>query len=62
MKQVDSLQDINIDDLSTIESILNGTCKDIVLTQLERFDNIIDQLGLDKERATYFENSRKYLP
>ena len=37
---------------------MKGSSSSVDLAQLERYDKIVDLLGMDKERAVYFNNSR----
>lgn len=56
------LKSLNQKDLTRIDLIIKGISEPISLSDLERYDDMIELLGLDKDRAIYFNNSRNLLP
>ena len=52
---------LNLDDLRLIWSTLKDEVKCLELDQVEKMDNVIEMLGLDKDRAVYYRKSRSLL-
>ena len=53
---------MNLQDLRLVLLTLNDEIKSYLeLNQVEKMDNIIENLGLDKERAVYYRKSRSLL-
>ena len=52
---------VDIADLLELQKVMDGNGQNLELSDLEKLDNIVELLGLDKQRAIYFKNSRSLL-
>ena len=59
---MDNVQDLSLDDLSCIDKIFKGILPELELKNLERCDQMIESLGMDRDRAVYFMMSREMIP
>ena len=57
-KQIDFIE---LTDLIHIEKVMKGLGDELTLSQLEKLDEAVEILGLDFNRAIYFQNSRSLL-
>lgn len=62
MKMLADGKRCSIRNLKNVLKILNGEYHMMTLVKLAMCDEIVETLGLDKDRAIYFHNSRRYLP
>ena len=52
---------VEIADLLELQKVMEGNGQNLELPELEKLDQTVELLGLDKQRAIYFKNSRSLL-
>ena len=52
---------VDVVDLLELQKVMEGNGRNLELPELEKLDQTVELLGLDKQRAIYFKNSRSLL-
>ena len=61
MDGISELQNVDIQQLRKLETILEAKEIQLSVRELEKLDQLVDEVGLDKNRGEYFALSRALL-